>query len=462
MTSIAPYVRRFKSELQSVGAAAEFIQAEAIESACRAAGHRWRRCFWTPAVTIMTFLRQVLFANCSCRHAVAMTLAPHLAASSRDEDGMACDPSAYSQARQKLPRAVLEHLNARVVERVRACAGSSRLWCGRQVAIVDGSSASMPDTPELQGAFPQPCGQKPGCGFPVARLLAIFCWASGCLEELLADSLHISELTLLRRLLHRLSAGTVVVADTFFSSYYDLALIQQHGLDGVYRLHQRRPTDLRCGTRLGIGDHLITWTKPKIPPRGISPEEWAQVPQTLTVRHVRVNIDRPGFRRRSLDLVTTLLDPAAYTAEDLAGLYRDRWMAELNLRSLKTTMGMEVLRCHSIDMVQKELLVYQLAYNLVRILMWRAAQLHQADVRRLSFAGTMQRISAMMPHLQQCMTAAARRQFSECLLNWIAADRLPNRPDRFEPRCVKRRPKQYTFLTKPRHLYCSRKDDQWR
>jgi Transposase DDE domain len=462
MTSIAPHVRRFKSQILSASSAGDFIEDDAIERACRQVGHRWRRCYWTPAVTILTFVRQVLNGNCACRRAVAMTLASGLSEPVAANDGMACDPSAYSQARQKLPRALLEQLNRQVVERVRAFAGSSKRWCGRRVVIVDGSSASMPDTPQLQSTFPQPSGQKPGCGFPVARLLAIFCWASGCLEELLADSLHVSELSLFRRLLGRLPAGTVVLADTFFSSYYDLVLIQQDGLDGVYRLHQRRPTDLRFGMRLGIGDHLITWDKPKIPPRGVSPEDWAPIPQSLTVRHVRVNIDRAGFRRRSLDLVTTLLDAATYTTEDLAGLYRDRWMAELNLRSLKTIMGMEVLRCQSIDMVHKELLIYQLAYNLVRILMWRAAEEHSTDVRRLSHAGTMQRIAAVLPHLQHCRTTAAQAVMMRRLLNWIAADTLPDRPGRFEPRCVKRRPKQYTFLTKSRRSYRSRADDQWR
>jgi hypothetical protein len=448
MTSIAPFARRFKNQLQT-SAAFDLVDHLKINAACRAAGHRWRSCFWTPATTILTFLRQILNANCPCRQAVAMTLAS--AATQADAGGVAGDPSAYSQARQKLPATVLEALNRRIVQDIQGQAGAWRRWCGRCVAVVDGSSTSMPDAAALQAVFPQPSGQKPGCGFPVMRLLVIFCWASGCLLEWAADSLHVSELTLLRRLLNRLTPGTVLLGDTYYSSYYDLILLQQHGLEGVFRLHQRRPRDLRCGTRLGPGDHLITWTRPKIPPRGLSAAEWAGVPETLTVRHVRAAIDVPGFRGRRLDLVTTLLDPMAFPVEELARLYRDRWLAELNLRSLKTTLGMEVLKGQSVAMVRKELFVYQLAYNLIRLLMWRAARTHAVDVRRLSFAGTQQRIMAVLPCRAMCRTAEEQNRLALHLLAQIARDVIPHRPDRLEPRAVKRRPKNYRRLTKPRH-----------
>lgn len=448
MTSIQPYARRFKNQLQA--STVEFIHPDSVQAACRTAGHRWRRCFWTPTVTLLTFLRQILHANCSCRQAVALTLAA-TAAKAAGDDPASGDPSAYSQARQKLPRRVLESLNAAAVRDVRTQVSPSRLWCDRTVAVVDGSSASMPDLPALQKAFPQPSGQKPGCGFPVMRLVGLFCWASGCLLELVADSLQVGELTMFRRLLGTLARGTVVLGDTYFGSYYDLVLLQRHGLDGVYRLHQRRPTDLRCGRRLGKGDHSITWSKPKIRPRGLSGEDWAGVPETLTVRHVQAEIDIPGFRSRQLDVVTTLLDPIAFPAAELARLYRDRWMVELNLRSLKTTLKMETLKGQSVEMVRKELLAYQLAYNLIRLLMWRAAQHHGMDVRRLSFAGTQQRVMAVLPYLGQCRTRDHQQVWARYLLAQIARDSLPDRPDRIEPRAVKRRPKNYRRLTRPRH-----------
>jgi len=445
MTSIVPYARRLKGEIQTSLAAAELVDVGVVNEICASVGHRERSRFWSPTVTILTFLRQVLHSNCSCREAVANTLA--LSAESGSMQG---DPSAYSQARQKLPRAVFEELNRHTVETVRRVAAQGRHWCNRTVVVVDGLSASMPDQPDLQRAWPQPCGQKPGCGFPVMRLVAIFCWASGCLLEWAAGSLHVSEITLVRRLYEKLKAGTVVLGDRHFGNYYDLALLLRLGLDGVFRLHQRRPTDLRSGVRLGPRDHYITWTKPKIQPRNVSEQEWTLVPESLTIRHVQVAIEIAGFRSRTLDLVTTLMDPVAYSAEKLAELYRDRWMVELNIRTLKTTMKMEVLKGQSRDMVLKELQVYQLAYNLIRLLMWRAAEACGADPRRLSFAGTQQRINAFLPRLAACRTLAEYRGVTIALLEQIAADVLPHRPNRIEPRAVKRRPKNYRRLTKPR------------
>lgn len=458
MTSITSLARRLKSDFQRDETAVELVRAQDVVVACRSAGHRWRECFWSPCVTVMTFVRQVLHGNCSCREAVALTLAA--LADRAGETGpdseapsastVSGDPSAYSQARQKLPGAVLEHLNRSFIQQAGSHAKSTNRWCDRSAVIVDGSSTSTADTPELQKKFPQPSGQKPGCGFPVMRLVAIFCWASGCLLDWAADSLHVGELTLFRRLMKSLAAETVVLGDTYYGSYYDLVLLRQHHLDGVFRLHQRRSTGLRFGTRLGEGDHLVTWTKPKIPPRGVSPEEWKQVSQTLTVRHVRRRIDIPGFRSRELNVVTTLLDPSAYPPADLAQLYRDRWLAELNLRCLKTTLKMETLKSLSPGIARKELLAYQLAYNLIRLLMWRAAEEHQLDPRRLSFAGTQQRLKAALPFLASCRTAAERRKQVTLLLACIAADLLPARPNRIEPRAVKRRPKNYRRLTRPR------------
>jgi hypothetical protein len=265
-----------------------------------------------------------------------------------------------------------------------------------------------------------------------------------------ADSLHVGELALLRRLLDRLARGTVVLGDSYYGSYYDLVLLQRHGLDGVYHWHRRRPTNLRRGTRLGRGDHWVTWTKPRIPPRGISAEEWGRVPETLTVRHVQTAIDIPGFRSRALDLVTTLMDPQAFPVAELADLYRDRWLVELNLRSLKTTLRMEVLKGQSVEMIRKELLAYQLVYNLIRWLMWQAALAHGVDAHRLSFAGTPQRVLAVLPHLARCCTCYERRRMATLLLARIAADIVPDRPNRIEPRAVKRRPKNYRRLTTPR------------
>jgi hypothetical protein len=471
MTSITPFSRQLKSELLSSAAAAALLREEDVAAACRAGHHRGRSCFWRPAVTILTFLRQVLNGNCSCRQAVQLTIAASAAGDvgvgpesdvgvgpvgdagvGPEGDGrVSGDPSAYGQSRQTLPRATYDDLARRTSESVKRAVGHTRLWCGRLVRLVDGSSVSMPDTGELQHAFPQPSGQKRGCGFPVARLVGLFCWSSGALLELVEASLRVGELTLFRRLMDRIESGAVVVGDRLFGSYYDLHLLMKRGLDGVFRLHQRRSADLRRGTHLGPCDHLITWTKSKKPPLGVSAATWADVPETLTVRHVRVIVETPGFRSRRIELITTLLDPEPYPAEELARLYRDRWAVELNLRHMKTTLKMEVLKCQSVEMVRKELRMYQIAYNLIRLLMWQAAEKHGRDPHRLSFAGTQQRINAMLPFRDLCRTAAQRAAWAEQLLEWIAADVLPDRPNRVEPRCVKRRPKNYRRLTRPRH-----------
>lgn len=463
MTSITSCMSKLKHRLEVHDGIFDLLSPSAIDSAARAAGHSWRNCFWTPTTTVLTFLRQILHANCSCRHAVAMTVSPIMALSDDLlEDMVSGDPSAYSQARQKLPIEVFDVLNRQVVAEIGDLASSESRWCGREVVVVDGSGASMPDNRELQKAFPQPGGQTPGCGFPVTRLVAVFCWASGIVRELASDSLKVGELILWRPLLKRLVSGTVVLGDTYFGSYFDLAMLQEHKLDGVFRLHQRRPADFRRGRRLGRQDQLLTWEKPKLSPKGVPQEQWAHAPQTLTVRHVRADIEFKGFRRRRhLDIVTTLLDPVAFPAERLCELYRDRWYAELNLRSLKTTLHMEVLKGQSVEMIRKELAVYRLAYNLIRLLMWRTAQSHDVSVRRLSFAGAQQRILAALPNYALCDSTEARNRFAKRLMHQIASGMLPSRPDRFEPRCVKRRRKQYTLMKRPRETYKCRDDDQY-
>lgn len=467
MASMARTFRELKRRLSNDDTPELFLLPADVQRACRRAGYACRQCFWMPAVTILTFLRQIMHANCSCRAAVQMTLAASAArqlglggneasAACGDPrvgpDGRRCisnEPGAYSQARQHLPEAVYHEVSNHVRDPLVAQAAEQR-WCGREVTIVDGSSISMPDTPELQAAFPQPIGQKLGCGFPVARLLALFSWASGALLEFAIDSLNVGELTLYRRIYDRLPAGAVVLGDRHFGSYYDLTQLRARHLDGVFRLHQRRPHDLRSGARLGPRDHQITWTKPKIPSRGVTAEEWAAIPQSLILRHVRGSVGVAGFRSRTIDLVTTLLDPVAYPAEELIRLYRDRWMSELNFRSMKTTLKMEALKCKSVAMVRKELLMYQITYNLIRTLMWQAAVQHDGDVRRLSFAGTQQRIASMLPYLPLCRTPAQRRELTDRTLELIAADVLPDHTDGLEPRCVKRRPKNYQRLMMPR------------
>ncbi len=401
--------------------------------------------------TLWTFLMQVLHPNCSCRAAVAMTLVEQ--AAEGDDSRMSADPSAYSQARGRLPTAVLRHCLHATAQTVRDAAGEGYLWFGRRVWLVDGTRCSMPDTPSLQRAFGQPDGQRRGCGFPVATLTGLFCWASGALLDVAIGPYRDSELRLWRRLWNWLRPGDVIVGDRFYCTYVDLAGLVSRGCDAVCRLHQRRKVDWRTGRRLGPDERLMTWERPAKHNRGhnVSLRQWRRLPKTLQVRLVRGAVGAPGFRTRKLSVATTLLDPVAYPAAAILALYGDRWTVELRLRDIKTTLGMGVLRGKSPSMVRKEIYMHLLAYNLIRQLMVCAAVAHGRDLHRLSFAGAVQHVDAALPYLDLYAGSPQCRRLMKLLLRWIAHDTVPDRPGRVEPRARKRRPKKYGLLNKPRH-----------
>ena len=314
----------------------------------------------------------------------------------------------------------------------------------------------MPDTPALQQAFPQPPGQQPGCGFPVVRLVVLFCWVTGAVTQVALGNLHTAEVALFRKNWDEwLAPGDVVLADRHYCSYVDLVRLLQRGVFGVFRLHQRRPADFRRGQRLGRDDQLVTWSRPAswIPSCGISRGAFEQLPETLTVRQLRITQVPQGFRSRTILVVTTLLDPQVYPAAELGALYRDRWTAELNLRSLKTHLGMEMLRGETPDVVRKEIGLHLLAYNLIRLLMWQAARAYGRDLHRLSFTGTLHRLRSVLPWVFLGSAGRPAATLRVCLLHWIAQDELPDRPNRWEPRRRKRRPKTYSLLQKPRRWY---------
>jgi hypothetical protein len=244
-----------------------------------------------------------------------------------------------------------------------------------------------------------------------------------------------------------------VLGDRFYCSFYDMVGVMRRGCDAVFRLHQRRSADFRRGRRLGRQDRLVTWRRPtwKARPRGMTRRQWKRLPRTVTIRLIRFATGIRGFRSKSITVATTLLDPVKYPAERIAALYRDRWLIELRFRDIKTTMGMEVLRGKTPDIVRKEILMHLLAYNLIRCLMWQAAAEHDRPLHRLSFAGTVDRLNVMGPYLWLFAGLPKSRQLYELLIRWIAADTVPYRPNRLEPRAVKRRPKEYALMNKPRH-----------
>jgi hypothetical protein len=432
---------------------------ETIEAVCRDQNHEWRDRFWTPLQTLWTFLWQVLHVDSSCREAVAAVLAEQARAGGEVASE---DPSAYCQARKRLPleavRSSVRHVGRCLREQV--C--DAITWCGRRVWLVDGTTCSMPDTPDLQAAFGQPDGQALGCGFPVAKIVALFCWASGSVLEAAIGPLRMSELQLWRTLWPVLSPGEIVLGDRYYCSFYDMVGVMRRGCDALFRLHQSRRKDFRQGRRLGPNDRLVTWErlKWKARPRGMGRRAWRSLPAALPVRLIRFAVNIRGFRSRTITVATTLLDPRKYPAGKIAALYRDRWLIELRFRDIKTTMGMEVLRSKSPDVVRKEIYVHLLAYNLIRSLMWQAASRHGKPLHRLSFAGTLDRLNALSPYLWLLEGTRRADRLLNLLLRWIAHDTVPYRPNRIEPRALKRRQKNYDKLNRPRremrrHLYAS-------
>lgn len=462
MSSIAQWTRIFKSAITRSQAVMALLAVAEVERRCREVDHRWRESFWSPTTTLTTFLFQALNGAKTLRAAVADMLEVVL---SREVDPSRTlpsdDPSAFCAARRRLPEAVIEATLREAVARIVSLAGEPMRWIGRRVWIVDGSSATMPDEPELQEAFPQPPGQRPGCGFPVMRILAVFCWGTGAMLDVVMGSLHEHERTLFRRIIDRFGPGDVVLADRGFCSYVDIARLAGRGADVVFRLHQRRSSDFRKGRRLGSGDCLVTWTRPKwIPSCGLSREEFEALPDEMILRMVKTTRTPRGFRSKEIVVVTTILDPEEASADDLRVLYRDRWMAEMNLDSLKTHLGMDELRGRSVDVVRKEVLMHTLLYNLIRVLMWEAAQTAGKDVRRLSFTGTLHRLRSLgRPLLGRAARGGDDEARMAALLAWIAGDVVPERPGRVEPSRVKRRPKNYSRLVKPRSHYHRRSED---
>jgi Transposase DDE domain len=411
--------------------------------------YSWRDRIWNPVLTFWTFLVQVLHAGSACREAVALVLAEQAGQSERR---ISPDASAYCQARRRVPLSVFAAALRTTGQYLQTRVNPQHLWHDRPVRVLDGSSCSMPDTAQLQTEFGQPEGQKPGCGFPVARLVVMFCWATGAVLDVVIGAYHSSELTLAPALWEHLRRGDIVLADRFYCTYVILAELLARRCDAVFRLHggRSRTVDFRKGKRLGRQDRQVTWDRSTVCPRGLSHEQWMALPEQLTVRILRFTTQVPGFRSRTIVVATTLLDPVAYPLEEIAALYGDRWTVELRLRDIKTTMQMDVLRGKSPDIVRKEILMHLLAYNLIRALMWQAAQKYGRSLHRLSFAGTMEHLNALAPYLWLYRGTRRSRIVYALLLEWIARDKLPHRPGRTEPRAVKRRPKEYDRLNKPR------------
>lgn len=432
---IVTAVRQLRHDL------ARQLDRPAIIEACRAAGHAWRASLLDPAAVIHLLLAQVLHGNTALAHL------PRLV-------GRTLTASAICQARSRLPLAVLQEVLRRVGAALRPDIDATGTWHGHRTFLIDGSSFSMPDTPELRRHFGLSKTARLGRGFPTARLMALFHAGTGLLVEAFAVPHQGHDMARAWRLHPRLAEGDVLVGDRGFCSFAHLVLSAQKGLHAVVRMHQAQVVDFTPGRphvapggkRVAAGrprtrrvrspgptDHVVEWFRPPDVPSWLDAKAFAALPKSLLIRELRYRIEAPGFRTREVTPATTLLDGEAYPASELAGLYAGRWAIELNLRHLKTTMKMDVLRCKSVAGVTKELMAYCLVYNPVRVVMLEAARRQGVAVDRISFVDGLRWLASARP--------------GEGLPKLIID---PARPGRVEPRAVKRRPKPYARLTSPR------------
>lgn len=418
----------------------DVLPAQRIEDAIENHGG-WRADVFTPVLTLWAFLTQVICPVGCCRLAVARVMAWLVAHGQQP-----CGPGTggYCKARVRLPEGVLTQLTRQTGRALHDAAPDEWLWKGRRVQIADGTTVTMPDTPDNQAEYPHHGSQADGIGFPQIRLVALFSLACGAILDVAlgpSRGKQSGETALLRQIAGSVESGSVLLADRYFGGWFDLALWIERGVDVVTRIHQKRATDFRRGQRLGREDHVVKWPK-KQRPDWMDRETYLRLPSELAIREVRVRVPQRGFRTRVLVIATTLTDPKV-RAEDLAELYRARWQAELDLRSVKVTLGMDVLRCQSPEMVRKELWAHLLAYNLIRTAMAQVATSSDREPRELSVAATVQALCAFAEVL-------GTAEGYEAFVRVVLAYRVGNRPDRFEPRALKRRPKPYRPLTVPR------------
>jgi hypothetical protein len=417
------------------------LAPEAIEDACRQEGYTWRKRLLDPVMTIYLFLLQILHGNTACTHVVQF-------------GRWTFTDSAYCQARKRLPLRVFHRLLEWIAAAARRATAAAPRWFGHRVWVLDGSSFSMPDTPELQAAFGQPGNQRPGCGFPVAKWLALFDVGTGMLLRSATAPLRSHEMARCGAISDDLEQGDIVMGDRGLCSYAHLALLVLRGLHGLFRVHQKQIVDFTPGRpratghefdsaaglphsrwvlAQGAADQIVVWYKPKSKPTWMSAEEYAALPAELLVRELRYRVEAPGFRVGSVTVVTTLLEAAIYPAEEVASLYFRRWLVEVNFKHIKITMKMDVLHCETVEGVLKELAMFALVYNLVRSVTTESARAQGVAPERISVIDT----------IRWLIGIEGDGDVTVLVIN-------PVRPGRVEPRVVKRRPKQYYRMTEPR------------
>lgn len=418
-----------------------------VHQICDEICYEFRDRIFNPMMTVWMFVTQVISSDKSCQKAVTRLNAWRVA---RGLPRVSSETTSYCKARCRLPEALFEKLLRRTATKCEQATNETWLFCGRVVEMVDGWTVTMADTEENQEEYPQMASQKPGCGFPIARMIGVFSLATGAINFTAISPCRgkkTGETALLRTLLDRILPGRILLADRYYSNFWLLAMGELRGIDLVTRVHQRRKVDFRRGLKQGYLDQLVTYERPQRP-KWMSEEEYLRFPKVIFMRHLRYKVAQKGFRTREVTLATTLLNARKYDAEELASLYGRRWSVELHIRSLKTQMKMEHLRCQSPQMVRKEIHCHMIGYNLVRAAMLASALKFHLCPTRLSFTGAMQAVE----EFASCIRLRSGRHAEQwdSLLKTISELTVGHRPGRQEPRQLKRRPKTYKLMQKPR------------
>jgi len=425
-----------------------FIPGECLKPS--RTGAMSRRSIFSKENTFWAFLGQVLDADGGCKEVVKKLQSY---ASLKGIKVPSSSTASYCTARKKLDEQALTDI-FQYTSMQGDKATKTGLLHNRRVVVVDGTGLSMPDTCENQEVWPQSATQKPGCGFPSGRVCACFSLESGSLLSYEIGNKKNHELPLFRKQWETFRAGDIFLGDKGFCSYYDMAKLKEQGIDSVITLARRKPVSKsKCQKFFGPNDLLIKWDRPKYTPQlSYSRETSKQLPEELMLRQIRVTVGHPGFRVKEFYIVTTLLDPARYPSQEITSLYLKRWDVELYFRDIKISMGMDILRCQTPDMIRKEILMNFIAYNCVRRLMYEAAEKTDLHVREVSFKGCLQAIRNWSPQFnREKLGVTERRKLLNDLYGVVTGLPLKQRPGRSEPRCRKRRPKAYQILTKPRH-----------
>ena len=419
----------------------ELLSRDAVCAIVEEEAGAYRERIYPPLTTLGLFIGQALSADGACQDAVARHLSERTA-----QGATQCSLSSgpYCKARSRLPLSLIQRLAVSVGEGLEDKSCKHWKWRGRSVKLLDGTTVSMPDTQANQAVYPQSGEQQPGLGFPLAMLVALVSLSTGAVLRWATGPCRgkgTGEQALFRTLMPHLTAGDIILVDRFHCTYFTMAMLAAHGVDILTRQHQRRGSDFRQGQRLGHRDRLVTWTRPQRP-KWMDQATYAHMPRQLSLRQTEV---------AGRVLVTTLTDARSVTPLDLDALYRQRWQVEVDLRSIKAVMGMDILRAKSPAMIDKEIAVHLLAYNLVRGIMARAAAGAQMIARALSLKGALQLLLAFQQHLRWAGRKTVEIMNAH-LLGAISAMKLPIRPGRIEPHAIKRRPKNHALLTVPRHV----------